>query len=278
VSPAGQRWLRIARNEVGEVRRDRTLLALVALFTLLGVLLGYLLAQGVGFAEPGTTYAVLVLQLLGILVPLVAVGITYERLVGRRVDGSLKLLLGLPYLRWDVLLGSYVGRAVVTIAVTVVAFISILLSSVVFGAGVPTGPLPVQAFLLIVALGVVFTGIGITASSVTSTTSRAAMLTFLVTVVMLFLWGPAVTGLVWIVNGFQFAAAEPAWATFLQTLNPVNAFKGLASMLVPTFEGVAGLVGGETAYQTPAWAVGVLATWAVVVPLLGYRRFRSADL
>lgn len=275
---AGSRWLRIASNDVQEARRDRTLLALGAVFVVLGIVLGYLLAQGTGFADPGTTYGVLVLQLFGVLVPLTAVGITYERVVGRRADGSLKLLLGLPYLRADVVLGSYVGRAVLTTTITVVAAVTVLAASVAFGAAVPTGTVPLAALALTLVLGIVFTGLALTVSCVTTTTSRAAMLTFLATVVMLFLWGPLVTGLVWLVNGFQFAAGEPAWATFLQTLNPVNAFKTLASMVVPTFEGVSRLVDGQTVYRTPGFAMAVLAAWSLLVPLLGYLRFRDADL
>jgi ABC-type transport system involved in multi-copper enzyme maturation permease subunit len=279
MSVDGRRWLRIARNDVQEARRDRTLLGIGVLFVLVGILMGYLLSQISGFTDAETTVSVLFLQLMGVLVPLTAVGVTYERVVGRRVDGSLKLILGMPYLRRDVVLGSYVGRTVVTVAVTIVGFVALLIAGVLFGAGVPSGLLPVQALALTVALGIVFTGIALTVSCATSTTTRASMVTFLVTVVMLFLWGLLVTGLIWIVNGFQgMAGPEPAWATFLQTVNPVNAFKAIASTMVPTFDGPARLVSGETVYQSLPWAVGIMAFWAVVVPILGYLRFRAADL
>lgn len=274
----GPRWLRLARNDVREARRDRTLLGIGILFVLVGVLMGYLLGELSGFADPGTAFAVLFLQLMGVLVPLTAVGITYERIVGSRADGSLKLVLGMPYRRRDVVLGAYVGRAVVTVLVTVVGFVTVLLASLAFGAGVPTGPRPAQALLLTAVLGVVFTGLSVTVSSATASTTRAAMLAFLVTVVMLFLWGALVTGLVWLVNGFQAVGTEPAWATLLQAVNPANAFKALASTMVPTFEGVAGLVSGESVYQTTAFPVAVMAAWGLLAPVLGYLRFQDADL
>ncbi len=278
MSADGARWLRVARNDVLEARRDRTLLALGVLFVLLGILAGYLLGEVSGFAEPGAAFAFLFLQLMGIFVPLTAVGIAYESVVGKRVDGSLKLLLGMPYLRGDLVLGTYVGRALVTWALTVVAFVTILAASVVFGAGVPGGAVPLQALALTLALAVVFTGIAVTVSSATPSTTRAAMVAFLVTIVMVFLWGALVTGLVWLVNGFSAVTAEPAWAEFLQAINPANSYKALASTFAPSFEGMGGLVDGSAVYRTRWFAMAVMAAWALLAPLLGYLRFRDADL
>ena len=274
----GRRWLRIARNDLEEARRDRTLLGLGAVFVVVGLLSGYLLGEISGFTSPGVAFGVLFLQLMGVFVPLTAVGVTYERIVGRRADGSLKLLLGMPYLRADVVAGTYVGRALVVCIATVLGFATVVVASLIFGASLPTGLVPLQALLLTLALGVVFTGIAVTVSCVTASTTRAAMLGFLLTVLMVFLWGALVTGLVWLVNGFEAVSTTPAWATLLQALNPANAFKALASTLVPTFGGVVGLVDGSAIYRTPAFAVAVMAAWGLLVPLLGFLRFRGADL
>ncbi|MEF8775552.1 MAG: ABC transporter permease subunit [Haloarculaceae archaeon] len=271
------RWLRVAVNDVREARRDRTLLALGVLYVLVGILGGYLLSQVSGFAEPGVSYAVLTLQLLGVLVPLTAVGITYGTVVGRRADGSMKLLLGLPYLRWDVVLGWYVGRLVVVTIVALVGFASIAVAGLVFGVALPEPVLVLQAVALVLAVGTALTGMALAISASTRSTTIAATATFLLAVALLFLWGVLGTALVFIVNGLS-VGQEPAWATFLQAINPVNSFKALASMIVPTFDGLARLVSGETVYQTPAFAVVVLAVWSTVVPLLGYLRFRAVDI
>lgn len=270
---------RIAREDLREAWRDRTLLALTVLFGLVGLLGGYILAEiaGVGLGQ-GEAFAVLVLQLMSVLLPLVAVGITYDSIVGRRANGSLKLLLGLPYLRGDVLLGTYIGRAIVVTIIALVASLAMALGGLVFGAGTPAVGVSLQAIVLVVILGVTFTGLGLAISGATESTTLAALLAFLLTVALVFMWGLVITGLVWIVNGFTIQGAEPAWATFLQAINPANAYKALASLFVPSFEGMATLTNGETFYQTSAFAGLVLLVWVTVVPLAGYLRFRGADL
>jgi ABC-2 type transport system permease protein len=276
------RWLRLARTDVADARRNRTLYVVLGLFVLTGALGGYILGRLATLGFPGSlTFPVLVLQAMSVLVPLVALSITYDAVVDKRADGTLALLLGLPYLRRDVALGTYVGRFVITALGTVVGVATIaVVGVVVAGEAALAGAGQLGfALALVFALVAVFTGIGLALSLSTRSSTLAVGGAFLVLVAFVFLWGALLQLLVFVVNGFTFSGPQPEWVPFLHALNPVNAFKALASTRFLGFEGIGGLLtSGATFYQTELFASVVMAGWAVLVPLAGFLRFQRSDL
>lgn len=277
------RWARLARDDVIESWRDRSLWALLVLFVLVGALSGWLLGESAKSGLTGDlTFPLLIILLMGVLVPLVGVGITYDSVVGKRAVGSLHLLLGLPYLRRDVAFGTYVGRWVLTmVGVLVGVAVSGLVAALIAGGRAMPDPLDLLIALGLVALlAVAFVGIGLAFSMVTRSSTIAATGAFLSVVAFVFLWASVlVQSLVFLANQLGIAGSDPWWPTLLNAINPYHAYQALAATQFIDVGGMGTvLTSGETLYQTPIFAAGVIVFWAVVIPGLSYLSFQKADL
>jgi ABC-2 type transport system permease protein len=277
------RWLRLARDDVAEARRDRSLYAIGLMFAILGALAGWVLGEITKSGAPSPLgFSLVALQLFAVLVPVEAVMASYDSIVDRRSLGSLHLLLGLPYLRRDVFLGSYAGRVVLSLVATVVAVAAMaVVGALLGGADALTDPVSIGLVVALTAtLAVVFTGIGLAFSMVTRSSNLAGIGSFLVLVLLVFLWGVFVNLLVFLATRLGVETSmDAAWVTFVHSLNPHNAFKALASTRFAGFEEIGALLtAGGAFYQTALFAALVLSGWAVVVPGLAYLRFRGADL
>ncbi len=103
--------LTIAQKEFWDRIRNRWVLAVTAIFIFFALVIAYFGAsqQGVvGFSSIELTIASLV-SLAIYLVPLIALVLGYDAIVGERERGSLDLLLALPITRLELLLGKYLG-------------------------------------------------------------------------------------------------------------------------------------------------------------------------
>jgi ABC-2 type transport system permease protein len=115
-------------------------------------------------AQQGRFFTTSLVSVLGLMV-------AYASIVGERSSGSLKLLLGLPYSRRDVVLGKLVGRAAVFVAATVAAFAVGFLVLLTYGVVAPIDYLFLVA--LTVLLGVAYVSVAIAVSASIRTRSRA---------------------------------------------------------------------------------------------------------
>ncbi len=101
----------IAQKEFWDRIRNRWVLAVTAIFIFFALVIAYFGASQegvVGFSSIELTIASLV-SLAIYLVPLIALILGYDAIVGERERGSLDLLLALPITRFELLLGKYVG-------------------------------------------------------------------------------------------------------------------------------------------------------------------------
>jgi ABC-2 type transport system permease protein len=270
------RWPRIARKDFRDAARTRSLLVTLAIFVLVGGLQGYLSTTTDDPSTLAQTLPVVAIGGLTLLVPIVALGLSYESIVGPRTSGTLQFLLGLPYSRADYALGTYVGRAALVTAGIFSGFVALALTAAVRGIVVsPTKTL--QAFLLAATLGVVFVAIGVTISLSVRSTSTAGALAFAAFLVLFFFWSSLPGALAFVLNGFSTPATLPEWAPYVRSLNPVAAFQVLVDQyLTGPNTSVGGFGGGGV--DSPALAIGVLLTWIAVVPAAAYRRFSDCDL
>ncbi|MEF8782543.1 MAG: ABC transporter permease subunit [Haloarculaceae archaeon] len=263
------RWDRLARKNVGDARRSRSLYGVVGLFVLTGGLVGYL---GSGASGNGSSVLSSTLGLMGFLVPVVALGLTYESVAGPRTDGSLQFLLALPYSRRDVVLGTYVGRIAVLAAGVCAGYIALAVA--MLPAGVVVSPVTfVVVLAVILALSLAFVAIGVGISTGVRSTMAAGALAFGSFILAFIIWGSLPGLIVYTINGFSPPASPPDWAPLFRTLNPLTAFRVVAS---ESIEGAGGV--GSGVVQSLPLAVAVLAGWTTLAPLAGYLRFRSDDL
>ncbi|MDP3668480.1 MAG: ABC transporter permease subunit [Telluria sp.] len=104
--------------------RNRWVLAVALIFALFALAIAYLgtAQQGeVGFRGIDVTIASLV-SLVIYLVPLIALVLGYDAIVGERERGSLELLLSMPITRLEILLGKYLGLTAALAVSTVLGF------------------------------------------------------------------------------------------------------------------------------------------------------------
>ena len=114
----------IAGKEFWDRIRNRWVLAVALVFTAFALSIAYFGAaqQGsVGFRSIEVTIASLV-SLVIYLVPLIALVLGFDAIVGERERGSLDLLLSMPITRFELLLGKYLGLAAALAFSTIAGF------------------------------------------------------------------------------------------------------------------------------------------------------------
>jgi len=186
-------WQAVARKDFRDAVRSRWLWALSAIFVGLFAGAAYFVGSNLPAdpQQPITTDAFL--QTLGqlvitLLIPLVAIVVSYSAIVGERESGSLKLLLSLPHSRADALVGKAVGRSAV---VALPILLGLVLAFAVLGVyGLGLEVLNFVAFtILTMLLGVVFVSISIGVSAAASTNRRAMLGTVGLYFVFTLFWG-----------------------------------------------------------------------------------------
>lgn len=114
----------LAGKEFRDRIRNRWVLAVALVFTAFALVIAYFggAQQGaVGFRSIEFTIASLV-SLVIYLIPLIALILGFDAIVGERERGSLDLLLSMPITRFELLLGKYLGLAAALTFSTVAGF------------------------------------------------------------------------------------------------------------------------------------------------------------
>lgn len=117
----------IASKEFWERIRNRWVLVVALVFTIFALVIAYfgLAQQGaVGFHGIEVTIASLV-SLVIYLIPLIALILGYDAIVGERERGSLDLLLSMPITRFELLLGKFLGLSAALAFSTLAGFGSV---------------------------------------------------------------------------------------------------------------------------------------------------------
>lgn len=279
------RWLTIARKEFDDAVRSRMLWAIVAVFGIVTAVMAAALSLVPQIESSAVMGIVLAGQSAQMLAPITALVAAYLAIAGERESGSIKMLLGLPPTRGEVVLGKVLGRSAVIAVGLTGGFL--LVGPVVY---LVYGGLPVGLFAalvaLTVALGVVFVAIAVGISAATSTRSRAMTLSIATYLAVVLLWD-AITQITYLVVAGTFPGARiPVWYALLESLSPVGAYDTATNALVagqatgaavPSL--AARLEGGVVPFYLSGWfMLVILAVWAGIPLALGYLRFSRADL
>ena len=113
-------WI-ITGKEVRDSLRNRWVLAATLLLAALALSLGFLGSSPTGSvkADPLTITVVSLSSLSIFLIPLIAMLLAYDAVIGEIERGTMALLLSYPVSRWQVLVGKFIGHLIIlTLATT----------------------------------------------------------------------------------------------------------------------------------------------------------------
>ncbi len=258
----------VAGKELRDGLRNRWVLAATGLLAALALGLAFL-----GSAPTGTVgvppLAVTVVSLASLsafLLPLIALLLSFDAIVGEHERGTLLLLLAYPVSRWQVLGGKFLGHVAILTIATVVGYGSAGLAvTAVAGAEPQTWPAFGVLIGSSVLLGAVFVGIGYLVSALVGERGTAAGLAVAVWLVLVLLYDLALLGLLAADQGSHLSSEL---FRSLLLANPADAYRLLnltGFEEVRQFSGLAGLA--PDARPAPGPLLLGLGAW-LAIPLL----------
>ncbi len=257
----------IAGKELRDGMRNRWVLATTALLAALALTLAFLGAAPTGSVKvSGLAVTIVSLSSLTIfLVPLIALLLSYDAIVGEVDRGTMALLLAYPVARWQVVLGKFAGHLGILGFATLVGYGLAGLALQLAGNEDPGAWI---AFVVMVAssmlLGAVFIAIGYFVSTLVRDRGAAGGIAIGVWLFFVLLYDMALLGLL-VADQGRTVTADVLNALLL--LNPADAYRLLNLTASPDVSGFAGVAGlGARTGLGPAVLLGALAAW-VVVPL-----------
>ena len=258
----------IADKEIRDGLRNRWIVATTLLLAALALTLTFL-----GSAPTGTVgvsrLAVTVVSLSSLtifLVPLIALLLAYDAIVGEFDRGTLLLLLSYPVARWQVVIGKFLGHLAILAFATIVGY-GAAAGALLLTDGNVEGLTTFAAMIgTSVLLGAVFVAIGYLISALVRDRGLAGGLAIGVWLLFVLIYDMALLGLLVVDKGRTISADM---LNVLLLLNPADAFRALNladSGGASQFAGMAGL--SDNAGLSPAILLTALGLW-IVLPLSG---------
>lgn len=263
----------IAAKELRDRMRNRWVLAVALMFTAFALAIAYFggAQQGqVGFRSIEFTIASLV-SLVIYLIPLIALILGFDAIVGERERGSLDLLLSMPITRFELLLGKYLGLAAALALSTVAGFglVAVVLSTQLeFDALVHY----LGFMLSSVLLGMAFLSLAVMLSTFAADRTRASGMAITLWFFFVLVFDLLLLGALVVSGGHYGGEIFP----YLLLLNPADVFRILN---IFSLEDVRVLYGLATVFPpalaTP-WLLGLVMLAWIVAPLgIATWRFRK---
>ena len=223
----------------------------------------------VGFRGIDVTIASLV-SLVIYLVPLIALILGYDAIVGERERGSMELLISMPITRFEILLGKYVGLSAALACSTVIGF----------GAGLlpMAGQLGMNDLyhylgfvLTAILMGMAFLSLSVLVSALASDRMRASGLAIALWFFFVLIFDLLLTGALVVSQG---SLSSGVFGTLLM-LNPADVFRLLnifSSEQVQTMYGLATVMPEHL--TDPAVLTSIMLAWIAVPFLIANWRFK----
>ena len=272
--------LLIASKEIQESLRNRWVLAttlLLAALALTLTLLGSAPTGSVG-VRPLDVVIVSLSSLSVFLLPLIALLISHDSIVGEIERGTMLLLLSYPVGRWQVLLGKFAGHLAVLAFATILGYGVAAMVLATTGAEIDADSL--KAFGIMVAssilLGAVFIAIGYLISSLVRERATAAGVAIGVWLAFVVLYDMGLLGLLVVDQGRNISTSM---LDALLLANPTDVYRMLTlagTTGVSAFAGLAGLSSAMTLGE--AVLVAALLLWIFLPLSLAAHAFSRREL
>lgn len=269
------------REDVLDTVRERQLHMLAVVYVGLAILLTYSAGnQHPAGSENTPEMLQQLLSLFAMVTPLLALAFFATALVEKRTNGSLKIVLGLPFSRRTVVVGTFLGRSLVISGAVVASVLAALPVAVLRGVQFDLGHVAAATAMLSL-LAVTFTAIAVAVSAVVRTTTRATVWAFGLFVLFFFqLWASLPQALLYVRHGFSFPETTPEWVDVVAAVNPVAAYTYFFEAVLPDYQaGTLVQPSPDPAfYEEPTFALAVLVAWIVGPIAFACWRFRATDL
>ncbi|MEH6442739.1 MAG: ABC transporter permease subunit [Oceanospirillaceae bacterium] len=216
----------VAKKEFRDGLRNRWVLSICIIFAVLAMGIAYFGAAAagkVGFTSLSTTIVSLA-SLAVFIIPLIALMLAYDGIVGEDESGTLLLLMTYPLTRWQLLLGKMLGQGAVMAFSTTIGFGSSAIMIGFFSAEISWQDLlaPYAIFILSsVLLGWVFIAIAYVISASVSEKSKAAGIALIVWFIFVLVFDLGLLAVLVTTQGDVNATLFP----YLLLLNPTDIFR-----------------------------------------------------
>ena len=270
----------VARKEIQEGLRNRWVLATTLLLAALALSLTFLGSAPTGNVGVRALDVVIVsLSSLTIfLLPLIALLISHDAIVGEMERGTMLLLLSYPVARWQVLLGKFVGH------LSILAFATLLGYGAAAGALLATGAeIDAESWAAFasmigssILLGAAFIAVGYLVSALVRERGTAGGIAIGIWLVFVLIYDMALLGLLVVDQGQVLSGGL---LNALPLLNPTDAYRLFnltGSGNISTFSGMAGVA--QTTTLGPSALLAALAAWALLPLGLAALAFSRREL
>lgn len=258
--------LLIAGKEIQESLRNRWVLAMTALLAALALSLTFLGSAPTGSVGTRALDVVIVsLSSLTIfLVPLVALLISHDAIVGETERGTMLLLLSYPVSRGQVLLGKFVGHLAILAFATVLGYGTAAVTLAATGAVIDFESWMAFAGMIgsSILLGAVFIAIGYLISVLVRERATAAGIAIGVWLVFVVVFDMVLLGVLVADQGRTISSDT---LTALLLLNPTDVYRLLnlaGATNASAFSGMSGLAGAVA--LGPVKLLAALAAWTLI--------------
>ncbi len=218
--------LTVANKEFHDGLRNRWVMSISLIFALLATGLAYFGAAAsgqAGFTNLSTTLVSLA-SLAVFVIPLIALMLAYDGVVGEDESGTLLLLMTYPLSRWQLILGKMMGHWMIMAFSTIIGF---GLSAIIMGlfSDNTTWSELIKAYVFFISfailLGWIFIAIATIISASVAEKSKAAGLALIIWFVFVFMFDLSLLGLLVGTEGNVNATLFP----YLLLLNPTDIFR-----------------------------------------------------
>ena len=212
------------------------------------------------------------------MIPFIGFVLAYDTIIGERDSGSLRLLLGLPNSRQDVVVGKFVGR---TGVITVSILVGYAVAGVVALTTYESFDFAVFALytLLTVFYGAVYIAFATGFSAAMKSRQQAFVGAGALYSLFLIGWDVLLLLLQLVIYGQDIPEGGlPDWFKFIGLLNPSTAFMHAVRAVIPEYSAITFYPEGSAFYLEDWVGFVVLAAWAALPLVLGYVRFERTDI
>ncbi|WP_417226112.1 ABC transporter permease subunit [Amphritea sp.] len=261
--------LTVANKEFRDGLRNRWVLSICVIFAVLAIGLAYFGAAAagkVGFTSLSSTIVSLA-SLAVFIIPLIALMLAYDGVVGEDENGTLLLLMTYPLSRWQLLLGKMMGQGAVMAFSTLVGFGSSAMMMGIFSGTTNWGELigPYTVFIFSsMLLGWIFIAIAYVISVSVSEKSKAAGIALITWFVFVLVFDLGLLGVLVTTQGNVDETLFP----YLLLLNPTDIFR-LVNITYFADQNLTGLmaIAQQSQFSIGALLAGLLVWLAIPVGL-----------